>query len=321
MSKIAKRIRDNLLIILLQLIYYIRLLKFALSYFLILLFLFFIVAILGNIDLTPEKFTLFLTLNYNPTNIAETIAQIIMFLIQTSPIMAFVEVRTLTYEEKAVLKAQRMRNHIIVIGLGHLGKRVVKVLKELEIPFVLVTLSDVKDSDVVNELIADDIPVIFGDATSRNILKSAGIENARAVIISINNDTINPIIAERAKEINPNVKVIARVYWDEIANLLLKSKFADEVLSTTALSVAKYIVGCYHDIATEIPPPIPLRINKNSPIITMTPETFEEKTSLNILAIIRENKLLRDTKSFKEGDVLIVWGEISSLKSLFSIIE
>ena len=208
MSKIAKRIRDNLLIILLQLIYYIKLLKFALSYFLILLFLFFIVAILGNIDLTPEKFTLFLTLNYNPTNIAETIAQIIMFLIQTSPIMAFVEVRTLTYEEKAVLKAQRMRNHIIVIGLGHLGKRIVKVLRELEIPFVLVTLSDVKDSDVVNELIADDIPVIFGDATSRNILKSAGIENARAVIISINNDTINPIIAERAKEINPNVKAI-----------------------------------------------------------------------------------------------------------------
>jgi len=136
-----------------------------------------------------------------------------MLLIELSPIMAFVEVRTLSYDDKAKIRAQHMRDHIVIVGCGHLGKRVTEVLTDLDLPFVLIVLPEDRErNEYVCHLMEKEIPVIFGDATLTSVLRTANVEKAKAIIISINNDYLNPVIADRARKLNPKAKIIVRIY-------------------------------------------------------------------------------------------------------------
>ena len=69
--------------------------------------------------------------------------------------------------------ASTFNNHIVLIGLGHLGYRVVKKLHELEQEVVVITL-DTK-IDLVESIRALDIPVIQDDGTRESVLESAGV--------------------------------------------------------------------------------------------------------------------------------------------------
>jgi len=311
-------VKRNLLLLFLQIMYYVKMLKFALIYFSTLLILFFVVIVgFANTTITIEKFADFLTLNYTPANVAEAVALIIMFLVQTSPIMAFVEVRTMGIDEKMSLMAGKMKDHIIVVGLGHLGRRIVNTLLKLDIPFVVITLSDSSQRDLTKELIGKGIPVIFGDATSREILSKAGIKKAHAIVIAFNNDVLNPVVAQRAKELNPDIKVVARVYWDEIAEILLRSKYAEEVLSSTAIAVPKYILGCYFDIDMEIPPAIPIKFQENSKIIGKKITELEQMIQIHVLGIVRKGLLIKDrNETIHPEDTIIFWGNIEEFKRL-----
>ena len=300
--------------------YYIMMFKFALTYLTIMIIIFIILLLLSGTELSIVNISLFLALGYMPTNIYDSLAMIVMFFIQTFPIMAFVEARTMAYEERASLMAQKMRDHLIIIGFGHLGEKISNVLYNLSIKFVVITLPKDREHDRVRKLIDEDVPVIFGDATNESVLLSAGIKNAKSIILAMNNDMHNPIIAEKAKKLNPKVKVVARIYSDEMADLLLRSKYADEVLSTSSMSVAKYIISSYFDIATEIPPTLTIKINKSDMLVGVKCSEIEAKTGIQILGIIREGELIKTFDRILYGDVLIIfWRDIKQLKNLMNL--
>ena len=316
MSKILLR---KIMLVAFEIKYYIQMLKYALFYFISLFLIFLWLLAVARVPFDLVIISQFLALGYTPRTVLEALALIVMFLVQTSPIMAFVEFRTIGKEEKARLLAQKMRNHIIVIGLGHLGRRVANILLNLKVPFVAVTLEKDTNEDIVQDLEKKGIPVIFGDARSKEILTNAGIQHARAVITAFNNDLLGPVIAQRAKSLNKNVKVIARIYWDEIAKVLVSSKYVDEVLSSTAIAVPKYILGCYYDINMEIPPTMPIKVHNESIFLQKTVVEIEQETRIQILALIRSDEIIKDTHAIVQPeDTIIFWATPEKFKSILS---
>ncbi|MHA1594352.1 MAG: potassium channel family protein [Candidatus Baldrarchaeia archaeon] len=317
-----KSLLRNIYILILEILYFLRLIRTALIYFSTLAVLFVVVALSSGVELTFENLVLFLSLNYEPHTIGECVCLLIIFLIEMSPIMAFVEIRTLHYDEKARIRAQHMRDHIVVIGCGHLGRRVVSALLELGIPFVLIVLPrDREHNEFVSNLISKGVPVIFGDASLTSVLREANVEHARAVIISINDDYVNPVIAERIRKLNPNAKIIVRIYNDDIAEILKKGGFADEILSTSKIAVIEYILGCFTDIISEFPKPFVIKIHRHAKINGLKIADIENQTGVKVLSVRRGSEWLWDRNiCVKEGDVLFIYGDISALRNFLKLL-
>ncbi|OBG26623.1 NAD-binding protein [Mycobacterium sp. E3198] len=87
------------------------------------------------------------------------------------------------------LRARHMRNHVVVVGLGSIGVRVVSDLSAAGYD-VLVIEPD--ENNRFLPAVADlDVPVIFGDPTMRQTLESARVDRARGVAVVNQDDMAN----------------------------------------------------------------------------------------------------------------------------------
>lgn len=86
------------------------------------------------------------------------------------------------------LRARRLRNHVVVCGLGAVGTAVARDLFERGSAVVVI---DPHADDELHRETNPRCPVIVGDATRPVILHRAGIERARALIACTSNDALN----------------------------------------------------------------------------------------------------------------------------------
>ena len=293
--------------------------KNSLRYFFLFLTLMFITLFLSGTSLSIENIALFLTLNKEPANPLEGLALILIFFLELSPLMAFIELRTLNKLDKLEIMASKLSDHIIVVGCGHLGSRIVDRLTYIGLPFVTVVLpSDVENNEKVMQLIEMNMPIVLGDASLEITLKKAGVERAKAIIIAINNDMLNSKIAEKAKKVNPEIKTVVRIYSDDFAEILEKSGFADEIISTTAIAVDKYILGAFVDIIRFESEPISLKVTSDLPICNKKIGEVEMDYGVKVLAIKRRDEWLRNdlNEVINEGDEIVIYGPPKSLKNI-----
>ncbi len=89
--------------------------------------------------------------------------------------------------------ASTFKEHIILVGLGHLGFRVVRDLHRMDQEVVVVELNP--KADLVASVKQMDIPVIQDDATREPALEAAGIRRARGIILCTQNDSMNLQVA------------------------------------------------------------------------------------------------------------------------------
>ena len=86
-------------------------------------------------------------------------------------------------------KVRHLRDHVIVVGLGSFGIRVVSDLKAAGYDVAVIERDD--DNRFLSTAARLDVPVIFGDATLRQTLESARIDEARAVAVLTQDDMVN----------------------------------------------------------------------------------------------------------------------------------
>jgi voltage-gated potassium channel len=138
--------------------------------------------------------------------------------------------------EEAV--ASTFNHHIIVVGLGHLGIRVVRELVLLDEPVVIVELDPVGER--AEEIRTYDIPLITGDARSLPILQKAGLERADALIICTNDDLANLQIVSRVREVNPGIRLVMRMFDDQFAASIAEHFDLTAVMSSSGLSAPAF---------------------------------------------------------------------------------
>ncbi len=133
--------------------------------------------------------------------------------------------------------ASTFSNHIILVGLGHLGYRVVCQLREMNQDVVVIEIEP--REDLVTNLRAHDVPILQGDATREAMLDAAGVRRARALVLCTQNDNLNMQIAVKARKRNPNVRVIMRIFDEDFAHAL-QEQFGFSALSATGMAAPMF---------------------------------------------------------------------------------
>lgn len=111
---------------------------------------------------------------------------------------------------------RRRHAHVIIVGFGLNGKNLARVLKEAEIPYIVLEMN----SDTVRELKKKGEPIYYGDGTSKEILHKLGIERARLLVIAISDPASTRRIVAIARQENPDVYIIVRTrYLAEVDEL------------------------------------------------------------------------------------------------------
>jgi voltage-gated potassium channel len=102
-----------------------------------------------------------------------------------------------------------LEGHMIVCGSGSTAMYAVTELAAVERPVVLVASSGAEVEELVKDL--PDIPVVLGDPTDDDVLKTAGIERAGGLIACSESDNQNVVITLSARQLSPRVRIVARL--------------------------------------------------------------------------------------------------------------
>jgi CPA2 family monovalent cation:H+ antiporter-2 len=107
-------------------------------------------------------------------------------------------------------RSMARQDHIIVCGYGRSGQNLARLLEAEEIPYVAMDA----DPDRVREAAADGSSVVYGDASRREALTSAGLGKARAVAITFANTPVALKILHHVHGERPGLPVIVRTVDD-----------------------------------------------------------------------------------------------------------
>jgi CPA2 family monovalent cation:H+ antiporter-2 len=136
-----------------------------------------------------------------------------------------------------------MEDHVIVVGYGPTGERLVQVLGETGIPCVVVEMNP----EAVRRLEAAGQAAIYGDGSRTHILETAGIHRAKMVVAVVNDPPARARIVQLARYLNPTVQVVARArYLSEVD--ALQALGADIVVPEemeTTVRIFTQVLGAY----------------------------------------------------------------------------
>ncbi|MCA9914644.1 MAG: TrkA family potassium uptake protein [Anaerolineae bacterium] len=133
--------------------------------------------------------------------------------------------------------ARTYRNHVIVIGVGHVGLRVIRTL--VLMGFEVVAVDNELDSESDIELRKLDVPVLAGDGRLSDTLMDAGIAFAQSVVVCTANDHINLELTMRARDLNPDVRIVSRM-WDARFSDQLQRFLNVQVMSASDLAAPAF---------------------------------------------------------------------------------
>ncbi|MEU0099433.1 NAD-binding protein [Streptomyces sp. NPDC006267] len=114
-----------------------------------------------------------------------------------------------------------LSGHVVLLGLGKIGTRVLVRLRELDIPVVVVE----EDPEARGIPLARSmhVPTVLGDVTQEGVLEAAKIRRARALLALTSIDTTNLEAALYARSVKPDLRVALRLYDDEFATAVYRT--------------------------------------------------------------------------------------------------
>ncbi len=134
--------------------------------------------------------------------------------------------------EEAV--ASTYRNHVIILGVGHVGLRVARAL--VGMGFDVVAIDQKLKSDTDDELAALGVPVINNDGRNPQALEQAGLRYAQAFVACTSSDQTNLEVIMRARALNPDVRIVARMWDDTYAKQMKQFMGVNAVHSASDLA-------------------------------------------------------------------------------------
>ena len=141
---------------------------------------------------------------------------------------------------KKVPELDANATRVVVVGYGPVGRTLCRILRDNQIEAVVVEMN----LDTVQELHAEGLPAVYGEASSREILAHAGIEKAAGLIIAASS-AVSTEVVEAARDLNPKIRIITRSTYLKENNALLHAG-ADAVFSSEgeiALSMTAFLMS------------------------------------------------------------------------------
>lgn len=139
-------------------------------------------------------------------------------------------------EEGFASRKLASENHVIVLGFGHMGETLARVFSRARVPFRILDLNP----DRVRKGMERNLPIEYGDATNDTVLKRAGIEKARGLVVVLSDPRATRQAVRLCRSLAPGLFILVRTrYLNEIPDL--SALGADEIVAEefeTSLEIA-----------------------------------------------------------------------------------
>ena len=258
------------------------------------------------------------------------------------------ELKTLPEE---LTEAQPIKDHVILVGMGRVGKQMTKACNQFNVPILAVDMNPI----VVEQQQNLGVPIIYGNASNENVLKQLRVTSAQCIVISASTyeGTLNTIDA--ARRLDPDIHIIVRTKYlknieevieagadevipkefetsilmftrimdyynkdmDEIADAVndLRSDNYDAFRSVSSEDVSAYLSNSFTEVELDS-----LRVYNDAHISDFP----FEKNNLTVTSVIRDNSTIIyiDEKfQFLEDDIILFTGLRHDINKFFEDIE
>ncbi len=153
--------------------------------------------------------------------------------------------------DKALIDVKkRLSNHVVICGHGRTGSNLASILQRYHIPYIVVDLNP----QIISELRTQGVPCIYGDAGNAQILSIAHISKARVLALTCPDPLAEITATTYAREVNPDIDVIARLPDESVAERLQKlgvSEIVDPAFEAS-LEFVRHTLGYYRVDIPEI---------------------------------------------------------------------
>ena len=144
-------------------------------------------------------------------------------------------VETLTAASRQALRIQRwrntVRNHTVVVGYGTKGRTAVAAMIGDGIAPADIVVVDT-DQVLLDRANAAGLVTVRGDANKSDVLRLAGVQHAKAVIVATSDDPTAVLVTLTARELAPDATILASVREAENSHLLRQSGADSVVVSS-----------------------------------------------------------------------------------------
>ena len=104
------------------------------------------------------------------------------------------------------ITGEKLENHVVICGHGRVGKEIRVLLDFADIPYIVIDFN----RKVASDLAAQHKKAIYGDPTDYEILRTANIEKAKALIVTVPDGAAQMKIIKSALSLNPQILILVR---------------------------------------------------------------------------------------------------------------
>ena len=248
-------------------------------------------------------------------------------------------------------EVQPIKNHVILVGMGSIGKQMTRACNQFNVPILAVDMNPI----IVEQQQALGVPIIYGNASNESVLKDLRVTSAQCIVISASTYEGTLKTIDTARRLNPDIHIIVRTKYlrnidevieagadevvpkefetsilmftrimdyyqkdmDEIADAVndLRSDNYDAFRSVSSEDISAYLSDSFTEIEVDS-----VRVYNNAHI-----NDFPfEKHDLTITSVIRDNNTITNIENsflFLEDDIILFTGERNNINNFFKDIK
>ena len=241
-------------------------------------------------------------------------------------------IRLVLGRRKLDTQINKLKGHYIICGYGRIGRVLARFLIARYINVVVIENSQDR-SDRLDE---DDILYIIGDAKDEAVLEKAGIQRAKGIITAVATDADNVFLVLIAKQLNPDLFIVARAEQNVVKKTLLAAG-ANKVISPYDLgarrmahailrpTVIRFLEMAFADESVDIQIE-EIRVKPRSQMVgkTMKDSGIRQHYDLMIIAIRKQDDAMtfnpKADTPIEAGDVMVVVGSAKSINQLEGVL-
>ena len=224
-------------------------------------------------------------------------------------------------------KIEELSGHVIVAGLGRVGRQAAQELNEAGTPFIIVDPGD----GAVRVAAEQGYLLLQGDATEDSVLQRVHVQRARGLIVTTANDATNMYIVLSARVLNPTLHIVSRAVDEASVSKLIRAG-ANRAISPYAIGghrlahliLSPAVVDFFETAlrrGNEALNIEDMEVTANSAMVGKTLDDFEirQSTGVTILAILRDGTPMVNPPghlSLQSSDHLLALGTREQLARL-----
>jgi voltage-gated potassium channel len=252
--------------------------------------------------------------------VALAISTIVQSVVQSEMIATF-------GQRRRSRRMSKLSNHFIICGSGRVGSHLVRDMLRTNESFVVIE----QDQQRATEFTQRGVNVLVSDATLEETLREARVEHARGLAACLPDDADNVYVVLTARDLNPNLRIVARAVEEQAEAKLLRAG-ANHVVAPTIIGGHRMAVALTKPAISEFMDSITadelglafeqVEVDAASELVGQELRATPIRSELDvvIISIRRQNGEMlfnpAGDATIENGDILIAIGRADSLMKL-----